>query len=154
MTRKPSQTEHTLSLFDQQIRYIAVSEWQTLFDQEKPVAEMFHVYLAEANESIATTAHVRLMSGPGAASAYLHMGARSEVSISVPRQPAQTSSTVVDNAESWLIFTDLVFIDPIGTGFSRSLPQDKDIQDKSGEKANPSQADKPKETEFGKSSGT
>jgi len=43
---------------------------------------------------------------------------------------------VVDNAESWLIFTDLVFIDPIGTGFSRSLPQDKDIQDKSGEKAN------------------
>jgi len=37
--------------------------------------------------------------------------------------------------------TDLVFIDPIGTGFSRSLPQDKDIQDKSGEKANPSQVD-------------
>jgi len=52
MTRKPSQTEHTLSLLDQQIRYIAVSEWQTLFDQEKPVAEMFHVaYLAEANEA-------------------------------------------------------------------------------------------------------
>jgi len=60
---------------------------------------------------------------------------------------------VVDNAESWLIFTDLVFIDPIGTGFSRSLPQDKDIQDKSGEKANPSQVDKPKETEFGSRAG-
>jgi len=51
------------------------------------------------------------------------------------------------------LFTDLVFIDPIGTGFSRSLPQDKDIQDKSGEKANPSQVDKPKETEFGSRAG-
>jgi len=40
MTRKPSQTEHTLSLLDQQIRYIAVSEWQTLFDQEKPVGNV------------------------------------------------------------------------------------------------------------------
>jgi len=137
---------------DQQIRYIAVSEWQTLFDQEKPVAEMFHVYLAEANE-----ASLRPLT-------FVNQRTRSCLSLPAhglsveahlfrcQRQPAQTSSTVVDNAESWLIFTDLVFIDPIGTGFSRSLPQDKDIQDKSGEKANPSQ-DKPKETEFGSRAG-
>jgi len=49
---------------------------------------------------------------------------------SLPKPPVR----VVENVESWLIFTDLVFIDPIGTGFSRSLPQDKDTQDKSGEK--------------------
>jgi len=54
---------------------------------------------------------------------------------SLPKPPVR----VVENVESWLIFTDLVFIDPIGTGFSRSLPQDKDTQDKSGEKANPSE---------------
>jgi len=109
---------------------------QTLFDQ-KPVAEMFHVvYLAEANEA-SLRPLTFVFTRPGAASAYLHMGARSEAHLfRCQRQPAQTSSTVVDNAESWLIFTDLVFIDPIGTGFSRSLPQDKDIQDKSGEKAN------------------
>jgi hypothetical protein len=53
----------------------------------------------------------------------------------------------VDNVESWLSFTDLVFIDPIGTGFSRSLPQDKDSPDKPGE-TSPNQADKPREAEF------
>jgi len=39
---------------------------------------------------------------------------------SLPKPPVR-----VENVESWLIFTDLVFIDPIGTGFSRSLPQTK-----------------------------
>jgi carboxypeptidase C (cathepsin A) len=41
---------------------------------------------------------------------------------SLPSPPVR----VVENAESWLSFTDLVFIDPIGTGFSRVLPQDKE----------------------------
>jgi len=147
MTRKPSQTEHTLSL-PTDPRYIAVSEWQTLFDQEKPVA--FHVVYLRLTKhrydrsrssswrtSLSLPAHGSL--GPA------HL-------FRCQRQPAQTSSTVVDNGKLADI-TDLVFIDPIGTGFSSSLPQDKDIQDKSGEKANPSQADKPKETEFGSRAG-
>ncbi len=49
VTRKGSKAEQTLSLPDRQIRYMATAEWQTLFEQEKPVAEMFHVaYVAEA----------------------------------------------------------------------------------------------------------
>ncbi len=151
VTRKASTTEHTLSLPDQQLRYIAVSEWQTLFDREKPVAEMFHVaYLAEAGEAALRPLTFVFNGGPGAASAYLHMGALGPrrvyfgASGSLPKPPVR----VVDNVESWLSFTDLVFIDPIGTGFSRSLPQDKDTQDKSGEKANLNETAKPKETEF------
>lgn len=151
VTRKASTTEHTLSLPDQQLRYVAVSEWQTLFDREKPVASMFHVaYLAEALEDRDRPLTFVFNGGPGAASAYLHMGALGPKRVyfgangSLPKPPVR----VVDNIESWLSFTDLVFIDPIGTGFSRSLPEDKDPQDKSSEKANPNQADKPKETEF------
>ncbi len=151
VTRKASKTEHTLSLPDQQIRYIADSEWQTLFDREKPVAEMFHVaYLALDDEASPRPLTFVFNGGPGAASAYLHMGALGPKRIyfgangSLPKPPVR----VVDNVESWLSFTDLVFIDPIGTGFSRSLPQDKDTFDKSGEKTNPLEADKPKETEF------
>lgn len=150
MTRN-AKTEHTLSLPDQQIRYTAVSEWQTVFDQEKPVAEMFHVaYLTEANVGSLRPLTFVFNGGPGAASAYLHMGALGPKRVyfgangSLPKPPVR----VVDNAESWLSFTDLVFIDPIGTGFSRSLPQDKDTQEKAGEKANSTQADKPKEAEF------
>lgn len=150
VTRKSSKTKQTLSLPDQQISYIALAEWQTLFDQEKPVAEMFHVaYLAETDEASLRPLTFVFNGGPGAASAYLHMGALGPKRVyfgangSLPKPPVR----VVDNVESWLSFTDLVFIDPIGTGFSRSLPQDKETQNKSGE-TNPNETDKPKETQF------
>ena len=55
--------------------------------------------------------------GPGAASAYLDLGA-----IGPWRLPLSTVSTppaLVPNRETWLDFTDLVFIDPPGTGYSR-----------------------------------
>jgi len=75
-TRKSSTTEHTLSLPDQQIRYSASAEWQILFEREKPVAEMFHVaYLAEAGAAPQRPLTFVFNGGPGAASAYLHMGA-------------------------------------------------------------------------------
>ncbi|MBV8885716.1 MAG: peptidase S10 [Chroococcidiopsidaceae cyanobacterium CP_BM_RX_35] len=151
ITRNPSRTEHTLLLPDQQLRYSASAEWQTLFEQEKPVAEMFHVaYLAEADAATQRPLTFVFNGGPGAASAYLHMGALGPKRIhfdaqgSLPKPPVR----LVDNLESWLSFTDLVFVDPIGTGFSRSLPQDKESQDKSGEKASPNEAEKPKEAEF------
>ncbi len=150
VTRKSSQTEHTLALSDQLIRYTASAEWQTLFDQEKPIAEMFHVaYLAETDDASTRPITFVFNGGPGAASAYLHMGALGPKRIQfgengkLPKPPVR----LVDNLESWLSFTDLVFIDPIGTGFSRSLPKDKDASDKPGEK--PSQEPTPpKETEF------
>ncbi len=148
--RKSSTTEHTLSLPDQQLRYNAICEWQTLFELELPTAEMFHVaYLAEAEDSPRRPLTFVFNGGPGAASAYLHMGALGPKRIyfgasgSLPKPPVR----LVDNVETWLSFTDLVFIDPIGTGFSRSLPQDKDSQGKSGE-TSPNQADKPKEEVF------
>lgn len=109
---------------------------------------MFHVaYLAESEDALRPLTFV-FNGGPGAASAYLHMGALGSKRIyfgangSLPKPPVR----LVDNIESWLSFTDLVFIDPIGTGFSRSMPQEKD--DKSSEKANPNEADQPKEIEF------
>ena len=107
VTRKSSKTEHTLSLGDRQIRYTALAEWQTLFEQEKPVAEMFHVaYLAEVEEASPRPLTFVFNGGPGAASAYLHMGALGPKRISfgphgsLPKPPVR----VVDNVESWLIF--------------------------------------------------
>ena len=57
--------------------------------------------------------------GPGASSAWLHIGAI--VPWRLPMQGLAPSSppALVDNAESWLPFTDLVFIDPPDTGYSR-----------------------------------
>lgn len=36
--------------------------------------------------------------------------------------PLPPPTALVDNVESWLGFTDLVFVDPVGTGFSRIVP--------------------------------
>ncbi|GAA0298808.1 S10 family peptidase [Sphingomonas oligophenolica] len=61
--------------------------------------------------------------GPGASSVYLNMGAVGPKRIQFGAQGNAPSDSPVttDNQNSWLDFTDLVFIDPIGTGFSRSL---------------------------------
>ncbi|OYY91338.1 MAG: peptidase S10 [Sphingomonas sp. 28-66-16] len=61
--------------------------------------------------------------GPGASSVYLNMGAvgPKRVPFGVQGNAPSDSPVATDNPNSWLDFTDLVFIDPIGTGFSRSL---------------------------------
>lgn len=61
--------------------------------------------------------------GPGAASVFLNMGAIGPKRVPFGDQGNSPSDPAVlhDNPATWLDFTDLVFIDPIGTGFSRSL---------------------------------
>ncbi|WP_269714583.1 S10 family peptidase [Caulobacter sp. NIBR2454] len=61
--------------------------------------------------------------GPGAASVYLNMGAigPKRVQFGAQGDAPSDSAVVTDNPGTWLDFTDLVFIDPVGTGFSRSL---------------------------------
>ncbi|MEH3048480.1 S10 family peptidase [Sphingomonas adhaesiva] len=61
--------------------------------------------------------------GPGASSVYLNMGAIGPKRVQFGAQGDAPSDAPIarDNPNSWLDFTDLVFIDPVGTGFSRSL---------------------------------
>lgn len=66
--------------------------------------------------------------GPGASSAYLHIGALGPRVIDfgadgrMPALPAR----LADNPDSWLDLTDLVFVDPVGTGYSRTVATDND----------------------------
>jgi carboxypeptidase C (cathepsin A) len=65
--------------------------------------------------------------GPGAASVYLNLGAIGPKRVQFGAQGDSPSdpAVLVDNPGTWLDVTDMVFIDPVGTGFSRSLV-DKD----------------------------
>ena len=66
--------------------------------------------------------------GPGASSVYLNFGAIGPKHMDAGNEGDSPSDPVAltDNQGTWLDFTDLVFIDPIGTGFSRSLvPEDQ-----------------------------
>ncbi len=66
--------------------------------------------------------------GPGASSVYLNFGAIGPKHLQVGNEGDSPSDPQVlkDNPGTWLDFTDLVFIDPIGTGFSRAtVPEDQ-----------------------------
>ena len=56
--------------------------------------------------------------GPGASSVWLHMGAVGPKRVAVEELDGTSSPpySVRENDYSWLPFTDLVFIDPVGTG--------------------------------------
>jgi carboxypeptidase C (cathepsin A) len=69
-----------------------------------------------------------LNGGPGAASVFLNFGAIGPKHLEFGEEGDSPSDPVklTDNPGTWLDFSDLVFIDPVGTGFSRSLvPQDE-----------------------------
>jgi carboxypeptidase C (cathepsin A) len=94
-------------------------------DPERPDAEIFHVSYTLKDADPATRPVTFVFNGgPGAASIYLHLSAIGPKTIvtagdgSFPAVPAR----VEDNPDSWIGFTDLVFIDPVGTGYSRMLP--------------------------------
>jgi carboxypeptidase C (cathepsin A) len=60
--------------------------------------------------------------GPGASSAFLHLGAMGPRAVNFSDNGAVAVQPVVlvDNPDAWLDFTDLVFVDPVATGYSRS----------------------------------
>jgi len=59
--------------------------------------------------------------GPGSSSVWLHLGALGPRRVKMRRDGAmpQPPYELVDNENNWLELTDLVFIDPVGTGYSR-----------------------------------
>ena len=63
--------------------------------------------------------------GPGAASAFLHLGLVGPRILDLgPDARDAARAKLVDNPDTWLRFTDLVLIDPIGTGWSRTVKPD------------------------------
>jgi carboxypeptidase C (cathepsin A) len=122
-----SSSQHQLTFADgRSLEYEARADWILIRKREKPVAEMFHVaYLATGDSRDRPLTFV-FNGGPGAASAYLHMGAvgPKRVQFSDEGLALGPPTRIEDNADSWLEFTDLVFIDPIGTGFSRGIERD------------------------------
>jgi carboxypeptidase C (cathepsin A) len=112
------------------IDYAVSAKWIVLRKKERPSAEIFSVsYVARSDEDRPVT--FVFNGGPGASSAFLHMGVVGPRRVAfgangaLPPMPPR----LVTNEESWLAFTDLVFIDPVGTGFSRVIEEDGSDRD-------------------------
>jgi carboxypeptidase C (cathepsin A) len=121
------------------IDYTASAKWLVLRKKDKPAAEIFSVSYVANDAGADRPVTFVFNGGPGASSAYLHVGAVGPQRVAFPGDgtlPAMPPR-LVPNEESWLAFTDLVFVDPVGTGFSRVIDPDKEKDDKS-------EGDKPK----------
>jgi carboxypeptidase C (cathepsin A) len=120
-----AETTGTWTAADRSIVYTASAGWTVLRKDDKPAAEIFSVSYVADGEGDRPLTFV-FNGGPGASSAYLHMGAVGPTRVAfpadgtLPRMPPR----IVGNDESWLAFTDLVFVDPVGTGFSRVIEDD------------------------------
>jgi carboxypeptidase C (cathepsin A) len=118
----PAHVSQSIQLEGKTLTYTATVGTMPVFDREgKKSGEVVCTsYIMEGANRPVTFA---LNGGPGASSVYLNFGAFGPKRVKFgdegdsPSDPA----TLNDNPGTWLDFTDLVFIDPIGTGYSRSL---------------------------------
>jgi carboxypeptidase C (cathepsin A) len=125
------------------ISYTATAKWLVLRKKEKPSAEIFSVsYVADSSDLDRPVTFV-FNGGPGASSAYLHVGVVGPQRVDFPADGTlpPMPPRLVQNDESWLAFSDLVFVDPVGTGFSRII--EKAGKKKDDEKQNAAGAEQP-----------
>ena len=123
---KSSVTSHEISLGGQTIRYTATAGNLLIDgDDEQPNASVFYVAYTLDGVTDPRTRPVTFLynGGPGSASMWLHMGSVGPVRV-VTSSPEATGSgpyQIVSNQYSLLDRSDLVFIDAVGTGYSRPV---------------------------------
>ena len=114
---------HAVAVGDHRLEYDAIAQTFPLTDAKgATTATVFTIaYLADTAPGRERTVSFVFNGGPGAASVFLHLGALGPRIMETPENGAVPGPPVrlVDNPATWLGFTDLVFIDPVGTGFSR-----------------------------------
>lgn len=121
-----STTHHSVTIDGRLISYTATAGYLTLPDyQGKPRASVFYVaYVRDGTTDLAARPITFAFNGgPGSSSVWLHMGALGPRRVLMDAEgfPLPPPSRLVENEHSWLDLTDLVFIDPVSTGYSRPV---------------------------------
>jgi len=120
-----SVTEHSVAIPGGALSYTATAGTFSLFDQsgERSAAVYYTAYVAKNAEAANRPVTFAFNGGPGAASAYLNLGVLGPRILEFPgNDPA--AARMQDNPATWLAFTDLVLIDPVGAGWSRPAKPD------------------------------
>ncbi len=127
---KESITDHHIVIDHKKLHYQAkAAEMIIELGDRKAKGRIFYVAYTMKNASQKDRPLTFAFNGgPGAASVWLHMGGLGPKRVvlnkdgTVPPPPGDYTT----NPQTWLAFTDLVFVDPIGTGFSRAEPDEKE----------------------------
>jgi carboxypeptidase C (cathepsin A) len=130
---KPSITHSSVLIDGKPIKYTATAGLTELPDYDgKPKANIFSVsYVAERDASDAASRPLvfAFNGGPGSSSVWLHLGALGpkRVKLADPNETAHQPSlarppfSLVENEYTWLDLADIVFVDPVSTGYSRAV---------------------------------
>jgi carboxypeptidase C (cathepsin A) len=121
-----SVTEHTIETAQGRLAYRATAGTLAFFNQsgERSASVFYTAYVAKDAAPNRPLTFV-FNGGPGAASAFLHLGLVGPRVLDFgPKENDPARAQLRDNPDTWLRFTDLVMIDPIGTGWSRTAKPD------------------------------
>ena len=126
---KPVTTSHELKLPGRVLKYSVTAGLMPLKDEkgETEANIFFMAYVADrpgGSEKRPLT--FSFNGGPGSSSVWLHLGALGPKRVRMLDDGAMPAPPylLVDNEHTWLDLTDLVFIDPVGTGYSRATKPD------------------------------
>jgi carboxypeptidase C (cathepsin A) len=136
---KPKETKGTVKIAGRDISYLAKTGTLPLLKEDgSPRATIFYVYYAAVDAESAPLAakdQARPITycfngGPGSSAVWLHFGGLGPKKIDLPPDgmSPETTGKIADNPLSILDVTDLVFIDPVGTGGSRPAKGEKGEQ--------------------------
>src|SRR4051812_31435399 len=134
LSDKLSITEHETKIGDATIKYKSTAGYMTVKDENGKEKANFFFVAYEKIESAADRNDRPITfvfnGGPGAAAIWLHMGTAGpkRVKLLEDGQAPAPPYRSVDNQASWLDLTDMVFIDPVGTGYSRPAAGEKGEQ--------------------------
>jgi carboxypeptidase C (cathepsin A) len=120
-----SVTEHSVDIPAGSLRYTATAGTLSLYDQtgDRSAAIFYTAYVAKNADAANRPITFAFNGGPGAASAFLTLGlVGPRIAELVDHDPSATQ--LRDNPHTWLGFTDLVMVDPVGTGWSRAAKPD------------------------------
>ncbi|WP_240612754.1 S10 family peptidase [Alteromonas flava] len=118
------ETEHKGKFNGRSLTYIASAGETYVRDKdEQPTASIFSFDYIVPSKSPRPVTFI-WNGGPGSSSTWLHMGGYGPKRIVVPsdaQHPGNAPYTIEDAPETILDVTDMVFVDPVGTGFSRAI---------------------------------
>ena len=121
----PVVTQHTVKIGDQPVAYTAEAGWLPIRDDGKIVARMFYVWYSRNGVQDLSSRPIvfSFNGGPGTASIWMHLGYTGPRRVMYDDNgfALRPPSGLEDNPNSILDVADIVYLDPIGVGFSRMM---------------------------------
>lgn len=125
----PVVTHHEIHVSGGVLHYTATTGYMPIRNEENGEVEanIFFIAYTVDNPAPKRPLMFSFNGGPGSASIWLHLGAIGprRVKMLADGKMPQPPFELVDNEDTWLDQTDLVFIDPVGTGYSRAIKKDQ-----------------------------